>query len=164
LGIYGFGSSAHITAQIAAATGAEVLVMTRGVANQALALDLGAVFVGGTTDRPPAPLDAAILFAPAGDLVPLALEALGSGGRLVVAGIHLSEVPALDYRRHLFRERDLRSVTSNTRQDGEELLRLAARLPIAVHSTGYGFDQAADALVDLATGSLAGSAVVRVGG
>jgi propanol-preferring alcohol dehydrogenase len=162
LGIYGFGSSAHITAQIAAAEGAEVFVMTRGEANRRLARELGAAYVGDAVDRPPAGLDSAILFAPAGDLVPVALEALDSGGRLSIAGIHLSDVPALDYQRHLFREREIRSVTSNTRQDGEELLRLASRLRISVHTTEYRFGQAVDALVDLAEGSLSGSAVVRV--
>jgi propanol-preferring alcohol dehydrogenase len=164
LGIYGFGSSAHITAQVAAATGAEVLVMTRGEANRALARELGVAFVGVAADQPPVPLDAAILFAPAGELVPVALEALDSGGRLVIAGIHLSDVPALDYQRHLFREREVCSVTSNTRADGEELLRLAARLAISVHTTTFDFGATTDALVDLASGVLSGSAVVRVSG
>jgi propanol-preferring alcohol dehydrogenase len=162
LGIYGFGSSAHITAQIAAAAGAEVLVMTRGSANRGLARELGAAFVGAAMDPPPASLDAAILFAPAGDLVPVALEALDSGGRLVIAGIHLSDVPVLNYQRHLFREREVCSVTSNTRQDGEELLRLAARLPISVRTSAYEFEEAGQALVDLASGAVSGSAVVRV--
>jgi propanol-preferring alcohol dehydrogenase len=162
LGIYGFGSSAHITAQVAAAIGAELFVMTRGEGNRALARELGAVFVGDAADRPPVLLDAAILFAPAGELVPVALEALDSGGRLVIAGIHLSDVPSLDYQRHLFREREVCSVTSNTRRDGEELLRLAARLPVSLRTTTYEFSAAGDALVDLASGALSGSAVVRV--
>ncbi|MGH3505905.1 MAG: zinc-dependent alcohol dehydrogenase family protein [Nocardioidaceae bacterium] len=162
LGIYGFGSSAHLTAQIALAQGAEVFVMTRGEANRDLARRLGAHFVGAAAEVPPAPLDAAILFAPAGELVAAALEALDSGGRLAVAGIHLSDVPELNYQRHLFRERELCSVTSNTRRDGEELLRLAGRLGLHVHATEVMFDRAAEALADLAAGAVAGSAVVRV--
>jgi propanol-preferring alcohol dehydrogenase len=162
LGIYGFGSSAHITAQIARAQGAELYVMTRGEASRQLARDLGAVFVGGPADSPPVPLDSAIVFAPAGDLVPPALEALDRGGTLALAGIHLSDVPTLGYQRHLFYERDLRSVTSNTRRDGAELLRLASRLPLRVHTTSYALEEADRALRDLAAGTLAGSAVVRV--
>ncbi|WP_432889661.1 zinc-binding alcohol dehydrogenase family protein [Kribbella sp. CA-245084] len=118
LGIYGFGSSAHLTAQLAIAQGAELFVVTRGERNRALARELGAAYVG---DRPPVPLDSAIVFAPAGDVVPQALEALKPGGTVAVAGIYLSDVPVLNYERHLFHERDLRSVTSNTRRDGEEL-------------------------------------------
>lgn len=162
LGIYGFGSSAHITAQVARARGAEIFVMTRGEQNRQLASELGAAFVGGADAVPPALLDAAIVFAPAGDLVPTALEALDRGGTLALAGIYLSEIPPLDYERHLFYERDLRSVTSNTRRDGEELLRLASRLPIEVRTTTYAFDAADRAVADLATGALAGSAVVTV--
>jgi len=160
LGIYGFGSSAHLTAQIALAQGAEVFVMTRGEGNRALARELGAAYVGEAADRPPVPLDSAIVFAPAGELVPTALEALDRGGTLALAGIHMSDIPALDYQRHLFNERDLRTVTSNTRRDGEELLQLAARLEVAVHTTRYPFDQTDRALADLAGGRVSGSAVV----
>jgi propanol-preferring alcohol dehydrogenase len=106
------------------------------------------------------PLDAAIVFAPAGDLVPLALEALEQGGTLALAGIHLSDVPVLDYQRHLFRERTLTSVTANTRRDGEELLRLAAALGVEARVTSYPFDRAGAALADLAAGRLTGAAVV----
>jgi propanol-preferring alcohol dehydrogenase len=161
LGIYGFGSSAHLTAQIALAQGAEVFVMTRGEANRDLARRLGAHFVGAAAEVPPAPLDAAILFAPAGGLVPAALDALDSGGRLAVAGIHLTDIPELTYQRHLFRERELCTVTSNTRRDGEELLRIAARLNLRVQATEVPFEGVADALADLAAGRIAGSAVVR---
>ena len=114
LGIYGFGGSAHITAQIALSEGAKVHVMTRSVEARALATELGATSVGDAEDRPPEPLDAAILFAPVGSLVPTALAALDRGGTLAIAGIHLSDVPTLNYQNHLFQERTLRSVTANT--------------------------------------------------
>jgi propanol-preferring alcohol dehydrogenase len=162
LGIYGFGSSAHITAQLAMAEGAEVHVLTRGEGNRALATELGAASVGAADASPPVPLDSAILFAPAGDLVPVALAALDRGGTLAVAGIHLSDVPTLDYERHLFYERDLRSVTSNTRQDGAELLALAARVGVGVHTTVYDFADTGRALQDLAAGRVSGSAVVAL--
>jgi alcohol dehydrogenase, propanol-preferring len=163
LGIYGFGGSAHITAQVAIAQGAEVHVLTRGEQARSLARDLGAASVGGARDHPPGQLDAAILFAPAGDLVPLALEALDQGGTLAVAGIHLSDIPALSYSRHLFRERVLRSVTSNTRQDGAELLALAATLGVQVHPNRYAFDHAPQALADLRHGRFSGAAVLQMG-
>jgi propanol-preferring alcohol dehydrogenase len=160
LGIYGFGSSAHITAQVALAQGAELFVMTRGAASRELARELGAVWVGGPEDEPPVPLDSAIVFAPAGPLVPVALAALDRGGTLALAGIHMSEVPPLEYQRHLFLERDLRTVTSNTRRDGEELLALSARLGVRAHVTTYPPDAVDQALRDLAADALAGSAVV----
>ncbi|GAA3091207.1 propanol-preferring alcohol dehydrogenase [Kribbella aluminosa] len=159
LGIYGFGSSAHLTAQLATAQGAELFVMTRGERNRTLARELGAVFVGETADRPPVPLDSAIVFAPAGDVVPYALEAVRPGGTVAVAGIYLSDVPALNYERHLFHERDLRSVTSNTRRDGEELFRLIARLPVTPHITTVPFDAVDRALADVAHGRASGSLV-----
>ena len=160
LGIYGFGASAHLTAQVAIAQGAEVHVLTRGAAARALAEELGAASVGGAQDLPPVPLDAAILFAPAGELVPTALEALAPGGTLALAGIHLSDVPVLDYQRHLFRERSLRSVTSNTRQDGEEFLLLAERLHLQVTTTPVPLDKADRALEDLEAGRVRGAAVL----
>jgi propanol-preferring alcohol dehydrogenase len=162
LGIYGFGGSAHITAQIAIAQGCEVHVLTRGERARTLASELGAVSVGDARDHPPERLDAAILFAPAGDLVPVALEALDQGGTLAVAGISLSDIPALNYQRHLFRERVLRSVTSNTRQDGVELLNLAARLALTVHPVRYTFEEAPHALADLRDGRITGAAVLQV--
>ncbi|HEY3561612.1 MAG TPA: zinc-dependent alcohol dehydrogenase family protein [Kribbella sp.] len=162
LGIYGFGSSAHLTAQLAAAQGAELFVMTRGERNRALARELGAAFVGETADRPPVPLDSAIVFAPAGDVIPYALEAVGPGGTVAVAGIYLSDVPVLNYERHLFHERDLRSVTSNTRRDGEELFRLIARLPVVAHTTVVPFGAIDRALADLAHGRASGSLVAVV--
>nr|WP_179665548.1 zinc-dependent alcohol dehydrogenase family protein [Nocardioides panaciterrulae] len=162
LGLYGFGSSAHLTAQVARAAGAELYVMTRGARNRALAEEVGASFVGDAAARPPVPLDSAIVFAPAGELVPVALEALERGGTLALAGIHMTEVPALDYQRHLFGERDLRTVTANTRRDADELLRLADRLPLQVHATAYPFDQTDRALADLAAGAVSGSLVVTL--
>jgi len=162
LGIYGFGSSGHITAQLAMAMGARVFVMTRDQAARDLAARLGAEWTGGATDLPPEPLDSAIVFAPAGEIVPPALAALDRGGTLAVAGIHLSDVPSLDYARHLFQERTLRSVTANTRSDGEELMRLAARLPLDIHVTQYPFDAVAHALADLAADRVTGSAVVTM--
>ena len=160
LGIYGFGSSAHLTAQVALAQGAELFVMTRGEQSRDLARHLGATWVDGPESTPPALLDAAIVFAPAGTLVPVALAAVDRGGTVVLAGIHMSEVPAMDYQRHLFRERDLRSVTANTRRDGEELLRLARRLDVRAHVTPYPFEQADTALLDLAQDRCRGSAVL----
>jgi propanol-preferring alcohol dehydrogenase len=162
LGLYGFGSSAHMTAQVARAQGAELYVMTRGEQNRELARTLGAAWVGDADATPPEPLDAAIVFAPVGTLVPVALAALARGGTLALAGIYMSEVPPLDYQQHLFLERDLRTVTSNTRRDGEELLALAARLDVRPHVTTYPFDRVDEALRDLATGHLSGSAVVMM--
>jgi len=163
LGLYGFGASAHLTAQLAIAQGAKVHVLTRGEGARRLALELGAASAGDAYDAPPVPLDSAILFAPVGDLVLPALEALDQGGTLAVAGIHLSDVPALDYQRHLFRERTLTSVTANTRNDGEELLALATALGIRPRSTSYAFDEADRALDDLARGDLVGAAVLEIG-
>ena len=160
LGIYGFGGSAHLTAQIAMAEGARVHVLTRGAEAQKLARELGAASVGEADAQPPEPLDAAILFAPVGTLVLPALAALDRGGTLAIAGIHLSDIPALNYEDYLFEERTLRSVTANTRQDGEEFLALAAQIPVHVTTTPYRFDQADTALRDLAHGRVDGVAVL----
>jgi propanol-preferring alcohol dehydrogenase len=162
LGIYGYGASAHLAAQIAQAQGAAVYVVTRGDAAQRLATQLGAEWVGGLDDEPPEPLDAAILFAPVGDLALPALAALDRGGTLAVAGIHLTDIPVLSYDRHLFQERSLTSVTANTRADGEELLRLAARIRPKVEAVPYPLDRADEALADLADGRVNGVAVLRV--
>ena len=162
LGIYGFGASAHLAAQIALFQGAQVYVMTRSADARRLALDLGATFAGGAEEEPPDPLDAAILFAPAGTLVPPALRALDRGGTLAVAGIHLSDIPPLHYAADLFQERQLRSVTANTRADGEEFFRLAAEIPLRPTTVTYPFDAADQALRDLAADRVTGAAVVRV--
>jgi propanol-preferring alcohol dehydrogenase len=160
LGLYGFGSSAHITAQVARAQGAELYVVTRGEAGAELARELGAVWCGGPEQVPPVLLDAAIVFASAGELVPRALAALERGGTVALAGIHMSDLPEMDYDRHLFREKTLTSVTANTRRDGEELIRLAPRLGVSTRVTEYPFDEADRALRDLAEGRVTGSAVV----
>jgi alcohol dehydrogenase, propanol-preferring len=161
LGIYGFGGSAHLTAQVALAQGLRVHVLTRGEQNQALARRLGVDSVGGPTDAPPEPLDGAVLFAPAGELVPVALRALDRGATLAVAGIWLSTVPPLDYTAELFQERRLRSVTANTRRDGEEFLQLAGRLRVRATTVGYPLDEAPIALADLAEGRFSGAAVLH---
>ncbi|WP_392674727.1 zinc-binding alcohol dehydrogenase family protein [Streptomyces sp. LN785] len=160
LGIYGFGASAHLAAQVALAEGATVHVMTRSAQARELAIRLGASSAGGAHASPPEPLDSAILFAPVGDLVPVALEALDRSGTLAVAGIHLSDIPVLNYQRHLFQERNLRSVTSNTRQDGREFLELAERIGIQVTVSRYPPDQADRALADLAADRVNGAAVL----
>jgi alcohol dehydrogenase, propanol-preferring len=162
LGIYGFGASGHLTAQLALARGAEVHVLTREPAARQLATRLGAASIGPAYGRPPVPLDSAILFAPVGDLVPFALAALDQGGTLAIAGIHLTEIPRLDYQLHLFRERNLTSVTANTRADGEELLRLAANLGLRPQVTDYSFEHVDEALDDVARGRVTGAAAVRV--
>lgn len=160
LGIYGFGGSAHLAAQVAVAAGAEVHVVTRSADAQALARSLGAAWAGGSDETPPVPLDAAILFAPVGDLVPVAMSALDRGGTLAVAGIHLTDIPTLKYQEHLFQERTIRSVTANTRRDGDEFLRLAARVGVEVTAHPYAFEDAPQALADLAGDRFAGAAVL----
>jgi alcohol dehydrogenase, propanol-preferring len=161
LGLYGFGGSAHLAAQIALHQGARVHVLTRGEANQQLARELGVDSVGGAADQPPEKLDSAILFAPVGDLVPVALEALDRAGTLAVAGIYLSDIPSLNYDRHLFEERVLRSVTANTRSDGEEFLRLAHRFGVRATTNGYAMADAPKAMSDLKHGRFPGAAVLH---
>jgi propanol-preferring alcohol dehydrogenase len=160
LGIYGFGASAHLTAQVALAQGATVHVLTRSEAARRHALSLGCHSAGPADGAAPEPLDAAIMFAPAGELVPLALASLDRGGTLAMAGIHSSDIPPLVYDRHLFWERQLRSVTANTRADGEEFLALAARLSLSVTTTPYPLDAADQALADLAADRVEGAAVL----
>jgi propanol-preferring alcohol dehydrogenase len=162
LGIYGFGGSAHLAAQIALYRGACVYVMTRSTEARKLALDLGATFAGGAEDQPPDPLDSAILFAPAGALVPAALRALDRGGTLAIAGIHLSDIPPLHYTDELFQERQLRSVTANTRADGEEFFRIAAEIPLRPTTVAYPFSAADQALRDLAEDRITGAAVLHM--
>lgn len=160
LGLYGFGNSAHIAIQVARHIGCEIYVMTRDERHRQLARELGASWTGGAADRPPVALDSAVVFAPAGELVPPALEALDGGGTLALAGIYMSQIPALDYDRHLFRERTLCSVTSNTRQDGEELLELAAKIPIRPHTTAFRLEQANEALYQLKHDAIRGAGVL----
>lgn len=163
LGIYGFGASAHVVAQVAVAQGATVHVLTRSPAARELALELGAASAGPADGIPPEPLDSAITFAPAGELVPVALRALDAGGTLAVAGIHLTDVPRLDYQAELFRERQLRSVTANTRADGEEFLRLAGALRVRPRVTSRPLGAADEVLADLAADRVEGAAVLVPG-
>jgi alcohol dehydrogenase, propanol-preferring len=163
LGLYGFGSSAHVAIQVARHMGCTVYVMTRDARHQELARQLGAAWAGGATERPPEPLDSAVLFAPVGDLVPPALEALDMGGTLAVAGIYLTDIPRLNYERHLFHEKNLRSVTANTREDGRELLRLAAEIPLRPETTTYPLAEANRALQQLKHDAIRGTGVLVVG-
>jgi propanol-preferring alcohol dehydrogenase len=161
LGIYGFGGSAHLTAQVALHQGLRVHVLTRGEHNRSLARKLGVDSVGGAADAPPEPLDGAILFAPSGELVPVALRALDRGGTLAVAGIWLSDVPELHYAAELFQEKRLRSVTANTRSDGEQFLRLVERFGIRPTVVSYAMAEAPRALADLSHGRFGGAAVLH---
>ncbi|WP_173042452.1 zinc-binding alcohol dehydrogenase family protein [Phytohabitans flavus] len=160
LGVYGFGASAHLAIQVAIAQGARVHVLTRAAAARELALDLGAASAGGAYDPPPEPLDAAILFAPVGTLVPVALAALDRGGTLAVAGVTLTDIPSLNYEKHLFQERELRSVTANTREDGRDFLTFAANHRLRVTVTPYPLTAADTALADLAGDRVNGAAVL----
>ncbi len=162
LGLYGFGSSAHIAIQVALHLGCTVYVMTRDERHQQLARQLGAAWAGGADAMPPEKLDSAVLFAPAGHLVLPALEALDQGGTLALAGIYLTDIPALNYERHLFHEKNLRSVTANTRRDGEELLRLAAEIPIRPETTTFTLKEANRALQQLRHDAIRGSGVLLV--
>jgi propanol-preferring alcohol dehydrogenase len=161
LGLYGFGSSAHLTLQVARARGCEVLVFARGQGSRDLALALGARWAGETSARVDPGLDSAIIFAPAGELVPLALRNLAPGGTLSLAGIYMTPVPALDYE-DLFHERVVRSVTASTRADGEEFLAEAARVPVRPAVTTFPLDAANEALRRLKHGELHGSGVLVV--
>lgn len=161
LGIYGFGGSAHLTAQVALHLGMRVHVLSRGAKNRELAEHLGVDSVGAADATPPEPLAGAILFAPAGDLVPVALRALAPGGTLAVAGIWLSDIPSLNYDTELFHERNLRSVTANTRADGEQFLALATRFGIRATTNAYDMADANTVLADLAHGRYAGAAVLH---
>jgi alcohol dehydrogenase, propanol-preferring len=162
LGIWGFGGSAHLVAQVAIARGAAVHVFTRGEKARELARELGVASTQDSFDPTPEPLDSAILFAPVGTLVPPGLAALDRGGTLAVAGIYLTDIPSLNYDEDLFQERTLRSVTSNTRGDGEEFLRLAERLRLQVTVNPYPFDKADQAVADLAAERFTGAAVISM--
>lgn len=161
LGLYGFGASAHIVAQIACHRGISVHAFTRAGdgAAQRLALELGAVWAGASDEDPPVPLDAAIIFAPVGGLVPVALRTVGPGGTVVCAGIHMTDIPSFPYHL-LWQERTLRSVANLTRRDGEELLSLAPTIPIRTRVTRYRLEDANRALDDLRAGRVEGAAVL----
>jgi propanol-preferring alcohol dehydrogenase len=163
LGLFGFGSSAHVVLQIARGRGSRVYVVTRGEGHRALARRMGADWVGETTEGLPEPLDSAILFAPVGTLVPPALAALRAGGTLALAGIYMTDVPPLNYEAHLFHEKNLRSVTANTRADGRALLAEAARLGVRPHATVYPLADANRALQDLKADRIEGTGVLTVG-
>ncbi len=164
IGIYGFGAAAHIVTQVARHEGREVHAFTRpgDTTAQAFARGLGAAWAGGSDERPPAPLDAALLFAPVGALVPKALADLARGGTVVCAGIHMSDIPAFPYA-ILWHERRVVSVANLTRADGEAFVALAARIPIRTQTTAYPLERANDALADLKSGALTGAAVLTVG-
>lgn len=162
LAIYGFGSSAHIIMQIAMHRGCQVYVVTRGEKHRRLAAEMGAAWVGERPQELPARVDSGILFAPAGELVPPAMERLRKGGTLSLADIYMTPVPQMDYGQCLFFERDLRSVTANTRQDGRELLEEAARIPIRPHTTTYPLADANSALQDLKADRINGTGVLVV--
>jgi propanol-preferring alcohol dehydrogenase len=162
LALYGFGSSAHVTLQVARHWGCAVLVSTRDAAHRALARELGAVWVGGPGDRLPTPVSAAIVFAPAGELVPAALRDLDKGGTVALAGIHMSELPAMSYEPHLFWEKTVQSVTANTRADGEALLAEAAAIPLRPRVTRHPLERANEVLAALHGGRVQGTAVLMV--
>ncbi len=162
LGLYGFGASAHIAIQIARYWSCEIYVATRGDRHRALAKQMGAVWVGEATDTPPEKLNSAIIFAPAGELIPAALAALDRGGTLALAGIYMTDVPTLNYTTHLFYEHNIRSVTANTRQDGKELLELAKVIPLQTHTEEFPLEKANDALYRLRHDQINGAAVLRV--
>ncbi|HUU96865.1 MAG TPA: zinc-dependent alcohol dehydrogenase family protein [Phycisphaerae bacterium] len=164
LGLYGFGSSAHVVIQIALHRGSEVFVVTRGEKHRELARQMGATWVGERAEEMPVKVDSAIIFAPAGELVPPALTALQKGGTLTLAGIYMTDVPKLEYEKHLFYERDVHSVTANTRQDGRELLAEAAKIPIRPHTTTYPLADANRALQDLIHDRINGTGVLMIGG
>jgi alcohol dehydrogenase, propanol-preferring len=161
LGFYGFGAAAHLAIQVARHWDVEVYASTRDARHQRLALELGAVWAGGTLDEPPRKLDAAIIFAPAGEIVPAALRALRKGGTLVLGGIHMSPIPSLDYDL-LYEERVVRSVANNTRLDGEEFLRTAAEIPIRTSVELFPLRDANRALNSLKNDAIAGAAVLRI--
>ncbi len=163
LAIYGFGSSAHVIMQIALHRGCKVYVVTRGASHRQLAAEMGAVWVGESTEKMPVKTDSAIIFAPAGPIVPQALKALEKGGTLSLAGIYMTPIPEMDYQQCLFHERDVHSVTANTRQDGRELLAEAAQIPIRPHTTTYELSDANRALQDLKADKISGTGVLLVG-
>jgi len=160
LGLYGFGAAGHVCIQLARARGAEVYVCTRDrERHQALAQELGATSVGDARDEPPVKLDASIIFAPAGELVPVALKALRKGGTVVLGGIHMSPLPQFDYSL-IYGERVIRSVANNTREDGREFLIEAARIPVRTHTQSFSFHQANEALIALKNDSIRGAGVL----
>jgi propanol-preferring alcohol dehydrogenase len=163
LGLYGFGAAAHVAIQVARYWGAEVYACTRDARHQKLALELGAIWAGGTVDSPPHALDSAIIFAPAGEIVPAALKALKKGGTLALGGIHMSTIPPLDYEL-LYKERVVRSVANNTRQDGHDFLRAASEIPIRTQIEVFPLNEANRVLNALKNDAIRGAAVLKISG
>ena len=161
LGLYGFGAAGHVAIQVARHWGVEVYASSRDVRHQTLAKELGAVWTGGTLEAPPQKLDAAIVFAPAGEIVPAGLAALKKGGRLILGGIHMSDIPSFSYDL-LYQERSIRSVANNTREDGAQFLRLAAEIPVRTHVQVFPLAEANRALNALKNDAIRGAAVLRV--
>jgi propanol-preferring alcohol dehydrogenase len=164
VGLYGFGASAHVAIQVLVHWGCEVHVFSRSESHRALASELGAVWTGRSEERPPVPIDSSIIFAPAGEIVPPALAVLDKGGTVALAGIHMSPIPELDYQTHLYDEKVLRSVTASTREDGVELLKLAAEIPIRTTTSVFPLENANDVLIALKEGGINGAAVLEVAG
>jgi propanol-preferring alcohol dehydrogenase len=162
LGLFGFGASAHIVIQIAKHWGCQVFVFTRGEAHRRLARDLGAVWAGGADETPPARVQSAIIFAPAGRLVLDALRILEKGGTLALAGIYMTPVPEIDYQEHFYYEKTVRSVANSTRKDAEELLKLAAEIPIRAEVQEFPWEEANLSLLLLKQGKIQGAGVLRV--
>jgi propanol-preferring alcohol dehydrogenase len=161
LGLYGFGAAGHVAIQVARYWGVEVYAATRDDRHQALARELGATWTGGALDAPPKELDAVIVFAPVGEIVPVALRVLRKGGRLILGGIHMSDIPSFPYSL-LYQERMIRSVANNTRQDGEEFLKLAAEIPVRTHIELFPLADANRALNALKNDAISGAAVLRI--
>jgi propanol-preferring alcohol dehydrogenase len=164
LALYGFGSSAHVVMQIARHRGCTVDVVTRGEGHRELAREMGAAWAGGPGETPSELADGAIIFAPAGEIVPEALRAVRPGGTVACAGIYMSSVPELDYEECLFHEKTLTSVEANTREDGRGLLKEAAEVPVRARVTEYSLEEANEALIRLKNDGIDGSAVLRIAG
>lgn len=162
LGLYGFGASAHVAIQVAVHWGCEVYVFTRSEEHRKLAQKLGAVWTGTSKDEPPTKMDSSIIFAPAGELVLDALRVLNKGGTLALAGIYMTPIPEMDYVKYLYHERTLRSVANATRQDGEELLKIAAEIPIRATTQAFRLEEANKALRLLKEGKINGAAVLKI--
>jgi propanol-preferring alcohol dehydrogenase len=162
LALYGFGSSASVVIQIALHRGYEVHVVSRGDSHRQLAREMGALWVGAPGEGLPVEVDSAIIFAPAGDIVPDALASVRKGGTVAMAGIYMTPVPELDYEAHLFHEKNLRSVEANTREDGRGLLREAAEVPVRARVTTFPLREANEALIRLKNDDIDGSAVLVV--
>jgi propanol-preferring alcohol dehydrogenase len=162
LGLYGFGASAHVAIQVAVHWGSKVYVFSRSTGHRKLGENLGAVWTGKSSEMPPEKLDSAIIFAPAGEIVPDALKALEKGGTLALAGIYMTPIPQMDYTEHLYYEKSVRSVTASTRQDGEELLKIAAEIPIRTKTISFPLQEANKALQLLKQGKINGAGVLEI--